>query len=135
MTDPILERALAILADAPAVTVPVADLARSAGAGDPDAFARRLGADPRVLLLDPPPLPGLELIPEDRRAAYRRALTAAGLLGERRVALLRPRPSSGDAGAPQLLRETAVLLLARGSAGTGAVERVHRAVTAALRGP
>lgn len=141
--DPILDRAIAILRDSPSVALPLPELARRVGTGDPDGLARLLAADDRVLVLAASALPDLTLLPADRAAAYERALTAAGLRPFRRVALLHRTPVPG-AGVAALLRQTTARLLApgpqpgpgpiRGQAAADvaeAAERANRAVLAA----
>ncbi len=128
----IRDRAVAILADAPAVTMPLPELAHRLGTIDPDGLARVLATDPRLALLGPPVF-GFSLA--DRAADYEQALADAGIRTARRVALLHPTPApaSGVAG---LLRETTARLLAPGPNGGRAdhlaelAERTHRAVLA-----
>lgn len=140
--DPILDRAIAILRDSPSVALPLPELARRVGTGDPDGLARLLAADDRVRVLGAPALPGLTLLPADRAAVYERALTAAGLRPLRRVALLHRTPVPG-AGVAALLRQTTARLLAPGpepgsdlargraaDAVAEAAERANRAVLA-----
>lgn len=135
MTDPAIERAIALLCDAPRVTLPLAELARRLGYGDPDALARLLDADHRVLVLDPPLLPGLATFPAAGRAAYDVALRRAGLCGVRRVALVRrPAPGPG-ADTAELLRQTAARLLApdvEANTVASVAERANRAVISTL---
>lgn len=136
MTDPLIDRAITFLGDSPRVALPVAELARRLGTVDPDGLARRLAGDPRLLLIEPPALPGLALLPADRQAAYERALRAAGLRSAPRVALLHRTPHPG-AGVAALLRHTAAQLLTPGpdaEAVADAAERANRALLAALRG-
>lgn len=132
MDDPIVERAIALLGDTPRVTVPVAALARRLGC-DPDALARRLVADARCLVLEPPALPVLAVLPDDRRAVYDLVLRRLGLWGPRRVALVR-RPRRPDADVAELLRQTTARLLASGagSALATAAERTNGAVMTTL---
>ncbi|MFO7892355.1 MAG: hypothetical protein R6U63_01360 [Longimicrobiales bacterium] len=111
--DPLLDRAITILRDSPSVALPLPELARRVGTGDPDGLARLLAADDRVRVLGAPALPGLTLLPADRAAAYEHALTAAGLRPFRRVALLHPTPVPGG-GVAALLRQTTARLLAPG---------------------
>ncbi|MGK7312169.1 MAG: hypothetical protein ACN0LA_07985 [Candidatus Longimicrobiales bacterium M2_2A_002] len=134
MTDPIIERAIAILRSSACVALPLDELAARVGTVDPDGLARRIAADPRLILVEPVSLPGLELLSADRETAYDRALREAGLRGGRRVAL-RARRASPGAGVSALLLETAARLLSPGPEAdvlARAADRAYRAVTATL---
>lgn len=134
MTDPTVERAIAILEGAPSVALPLPELARRLGTVDADALALRMTGDPRLRLL---PAPGLRLVacPDPRRAAtYGRALRAAGLLPDRQVALVDAPAPPPDAGALALLRATTALLLGPGQADDllAAAGRAGQALRATL---
>lgn len=134
MTDSIIDRAIAILRSAACVALPLDELAARVGTVDPDGLARRIAADPRLILVEPVSLPGLELLSAERETAYDRALRDAGLRGNRRVAL-RTRRASPGAGVSALLLETAARLLSPGpeaDALARAADRAYRAVTATL---
>lgn len=136
MTDPLIQRAIEILRDASCVALPLSELADRVGTVDHDGLARRVAADPRLLLVEPPLFPDLAPLPPDREAAYERALRSAGIRGARRVALLRRGPApTGDLAA--LLLETAALLLTPGPAADAlahAADRAYEAVTATVAG-
>ena len=133
VTHSIVDSAIAVLRATPAVTVPIAELAAQLETL-PEHLGEHLADDPRVLVVEPPAIPGLAATGA-RRAEYDRALRAAGLLGVRRVALVqRERPETGAA-VDALLRHTAVRLLAPHDPGAArAADRTNRAVMAALRG-
>lgn len=133
MDDLTIERAIALLGDAPRVTVPVAALARCLGC-DPDTLARRLGVDARCRVLEPPARLVISALPDDRRAAYELALRRLGLWRARRVALVQ-RPWRPDADVAELLRQTTARLLASGTEGSAlatVAERANRAVSTTL---
>ena len=141
MTDPIIDRVIAILHHTPRVAVPLTDLAARVPTGDIDGLARRIAREPRLLLVETPGLPHLSVHGPDRDAAYRTALRDAGLQPVRHVALRRRGPES-DASSSRiaaLLLETAARLLAPGPAADAlvhATDRAHRAVLAtAAEGP
>lgn len=124
------DRAVAILTDAPAVAMPVPELAARLGTVDPDRLARTLATDPRLVILGPP---GLALSTPERAADYERALTDAGMRPVRRVTLVHPTPAPAP-GVAGLLRETTARLLTRPGPDadrlTELAERAHRAVLA-----
>lgn len=86
MTDPLTDRALDIMAGAACVAMPVRELARHLGHGDPFTLGRRLEADGRFVVLRTTPFPAVQPDPLGRDDAYRAALRAAGLWGEPVVA-------------------------------------------------
>ncbi len=135
MTDPTVDRVIAILREARSVALPLAELARHLG-GDVDmaTLAGRLAPDPRLRVLDAGGFPSVACPDADRAAAYERALRAAGLRADRRVVLIEAPMIPTDAGIGALLRSTAALLLAPGDADAlaGPAERAARALRATL---
>jgi hypothetical protein len=111
MTDITLDLAADILAAARSVTVPLTELARRLGTLDADGLAARLDADPRFLVIEPAGFLHLAGLPDDRRAAYDRALRAAGVLGDRRVAWVPSAAPAADADAVTLLVHITARLL------------------------
>ena len=138
MTDPLIERAIAVLHETPCVALPLAVLAARVGTGDPDGLALRIAGDPRLLLVQPPVFPVLAPRPSAREEEYEAALRAAGLRAGPRVALAARPPRAPDTAAPgdvaALLLETAARLMGPGpdaDALAHAADRAYRAVTAA----
>ncbi|MDX1673769.1 MAG: hypothetical protein R3314_03110 [Longimicrobiales bacterium] len=137
MTDPLIERAIAVLHETPCVALPLTVLAARVGTTDPDGLALRIAGDPRLLLIEPPVFPGLALLPSTREEEYEAALRAAGLRTAPRVALTARPARTGGAAAPggvaALLLETAARLMGPGPAADAlahAADRAYRAVTA-----
>lgn len=137
MTDPTVDRAIAILREARSVALPLAELARRLGHIDPAALADRLAPDPRLRVLDPGGFPPMACPLPHRAAAYDRALRAAGLQVDRYVALIDVPMVPPSAGIGALLRSTAALLLAPGDADALAepAERAARALRATVEEP
>ena len=134
MTESIVERAILVLREVPAVTLSLRELARRLDV-DVETLRPRVADDPRLLILEPTVLPDLTAIGAERKAAYRRALRAAGLLGVPRVALTDPVRPEPDAPVDALLRHTATRLLTAHAADLAdAAERANRAVRATLVG-
>lgn len=140
MSDPTLDRAVAVLSDAPSLTLTLAELADAVGTLDVHGLAERLAADPRFRVIEPVGLPDLAGLPADRRAAYDRALRDAGLHAEARVALIGRAAPPADADTAALLVHTAARLLAPTAIGgdptaaaiAAAADRAGRVLTMAL---
>ena len=135
MTDPIIERAIALLRDAPRVALPLDRLARQLGHADAGSLGRHLAADPRLLVLDSPALPGLALLAGERWTAYDAALGRVGLTGARSVVLVQRATPPLHADAAELLRHTTARLLEPGPAAgpmAAAAELAHAALLSTL---
>lgn len=133
MIDPLNDRAEAFLSEARRAVVPVPELARRLRA-EPDTLARQLDDDPRFVLIRSIAFPDITVLPDIDRGACVRALEAAGVHVEPRVALAEPPDLPPDSPVELLLRNSVVRLLARSSdpALAAAAERLRSALAATV---
>lgn len=134
MQDPIIDRTLAILADAGRVALPLAAIARELGYRDPAALEPRLADDDRLVLVHGGPFPPVAPDPLGRDEAYAAALRSAGLARVTLVARTRVSPAAPAVDA-LLCASIAPLVASPGAAGlVAAAARAQDAVREATAG-